>query len=69
MNWATAYNWTEKYLRGLSSDEWVALEDVKVNDKSVLVECIKQYIDWHKDVEFSNDYASIKRINLPEGIN
>ena len=64
MNMANAYNWTEAYLKKLCIGESVAIADVKVNDKAVLVECIKQYIDWYGDVEFNRDYTSIRRIEL-----
>lgn len=64
MNWAAAYNWVESYLRGLTPGAWVAINDIDIRDKLVFIECAKQYIDWYKDAEFSDDYTQIKRIEL-----
>ena len=64
MDWLAAYNWTENHIRSLRVGEWSVIADLPVRDKSVFVTCAKEYIDVHKDAEFSNDYSKIKRIEL-----
>jgi hypothetical protein len=64
IDWLAAYNWTEKFIRGLAIGEWSEVAKLEVNNKDVFVTCAKQYIDWHKDAEFSDDYSKIKRIQF-----
>lgn len=58
----TALDATSDYIAKLPLWEWREIAEIKVKDKELFIACAKQYIDWYKDAEFSNDYTRIRRI-------
>ncbi|MDP3561732.1 MAG: hypothetical protein Q8R83_06115 [Legionellaceae bacterium] len=55
-------NWTTAFLDEMEIGSTMSVAEVQVHDKAILVQCIKQYIDWYGGVEFSSDYAAFRRI-------
>lgn len=62
-----AMNWTKEFLDQMPVNTQIAVRDVQVKDKQLFIECVKQYIDWYGQVEFSGDYRIVRKINkIPE---
>lgn len=55
-------NWTTAFIENMKAGSVIAIAEVRVKDKDLLIECIKQYIDWYGGVEFNSDYTKIRRI-------
>lgn len=63
-----ALNWTTEFLNQMPVNTQVAVRDVQVKDKNLFIECVKQYIDWYGQVEFSGDYRIVRKINGVPGL-
>jgi len=62
-----ALNWTTDFLNQMPVNTQIAVSDVQVKDKALFVECVKQFIDWYGQAEFSGDYRIVRKINkIPE---
>lgn len=62
-----ALNWTTLYLNEMPDNTQVQVRDVPVYNKDLFIECVKQYIDWYGQVEFSADYRIVRKLNkIPE---
>lgn len=62
-----ALNWTTDYLNEMPVNTQVSVRDVPVKDKDLFIECVKQFIDWYGQVEFSGDFRIVRKINkIPE---
>jgi hypothetical protein len=58
-----AFDWVVAYINKMEPGEWVPLDEMGAKDQELLIECIKQHIDWYHNAEFSNDYTKIKKLN------
>ena len=64
---AKAMNWTTEFLNQMPVNTQISVKDVQVKDKDLFVMCVKQFIDWYGQVEFSGDYRIVRKINkIPE---
>jgi len=57
-----AFDWVIKYLIAMPEGTHIKVKDVPVNDKKLLVELVKAYIDCYNDVEFNANYTTIYKI-------
>ena len=58
-----AFKWTVKYLKAMPRGTQIKVADVPVNDKKLLIEMVKEYIDFYHDAEFNENYTKIRKLS------
>jgi hypothetical protein len=58
-----AYQWTVNYIQKMPRGTQIKVADVPVNDKKLLIEMVKEYIDFYHDAEFNENYTKIRKLS------
>jgi hypothetical protein len=58
-----AFRWTCNYLKAMPRGTQIKVADVPVNDKKLLIDMVKEYIDFYHDAEFNENYTKIRKLS------